>query len=239
MNPATSNTVTTAARDTFYAAAVAGLRALDAAETSPRRFGRDADARWTSFKGTLTDADRIDLLLRDAAVTWGTAFSPAESFALFGLAPDEPFGPDWKSLTPTTARRHLDAPAAPLTPTELAALIDIRPTPVEIPTISPSTRLIIAGGSALIAVANAFAAQQGLSWSDQVLVVATTPAHRQLAGLLALFTGSSARTRLCTPGDDLRAILKTAGFAQVDVAVVSPDAEPPCAEFARRAAGVV
>lgn len=35
-------------RDLFYA--VVGLRALDARERAPRRFGPDAEARWATFK---------------------------------------------------------------------------------------------------------------------------------------------------------------------------------------------
>jgi hypothetical protein len=34
-------------------------------------------------------------LLRDAAGTWGAAFSLSECFGFFGLADDEPFEPDW------------------------------------------------------------------------------------------------------------------------------------------------
>lgn len=54
-------------RSAFYGAAVLGLRALDAGETTPRRFGADAEARWTQFAGALGAGDRIDILLRDAA----------------------------------------------------------------------------------------------------------------------------------------------------------------------------
>ncbi len=229
--------VSPANRDAFYAAAVAGLRALDA--RAPRRFGPDADIRWSAFKGALTDADRIDMLLRDAAVTWGSAFSPAEVFGLFGLAPDEPFGPDWQPLASSTARRMLQDPSSGATPGSLARLLGITPQPVALPSLSASTRLAVAGGAALVAVAEAFAAKPGLSWSDQVLAVATEPAHRQLAGQLAIVVGSSGRTRLTRPGDDLRATLKDAGFTQIDAAVVSPDTEPACAAFARRCAGVV
>lgn len=109
---------------------------------------------------------------------------------------------------------------------------------IQVPTITPSTRVAIAGGAALVAVAQEFVHRQNLSWSDQVLAVAMKPVHRQLAGLLAIFAGAAARTRLSFPADDLRATLKGAGFAQVDVAVVSPDAEAACADFARHAAGV-
>jgi hypothetical protein len=229
-------------RDRFYAAALAGLRALDRRERAPRRFGPDADTRWAAFKGSLTESDRVDILLRDAAVTWGAAFSPAEVFGLFGLAPDEAFGPDWHPLGKAVARRLLVDPAAvsaSATPRALATLLAVEPgPPVAVPPLSASTRLAVAGGAALIAVAEAFAAKADLSWSDQVLAVATKPAHRQLAGLLAVVTGSAARTRLTRPGDDLRAVVKAAGFTQLDVAVVSADAEVACADFARRAAGV-
>lgn len=225
-------------RETFYAAAVAGLRALDARERAPRRFGPDADTRWTSFKGALTEADRIDFLLRDAAVTWGAAFSPAETFGLFGLAPDEPFGPDWQPLGNQAARRYLEGNGSAAELDDLAKLLGIESHKVDVPSVSASTRLAVAGGAALIVVAKKFAADQALSWSDQVLAIATSPAHRQLASLLAIFTGSPSRTRLTRPGDDLRATIKAAGFAQLDTAVTSPDAESDCADFARRAAGV-
>jgi hypothetical protein len=231
-------TVTPKDADRFYAAAVAGLRALDRRERTARRFGPDADTRWASFKGSLTEADRIDILLRDAAVTWGVGFSPAQAFDSFGLADDEPFGPDWESLTTATARRYLESSAAIGTSEELGTLMGVSPVPLQLPTITPSTRLAVAGGAALIALARVFEGRRELSWSDQVLAIAETPTHRQLAGLLAAFVGSTGRTRLIRPADDLRAALKAAGFAQLDVAVVSPDAEPTCGDFARRAAGV-
>jgi hypothetical protein len=226
-------------RESFYAAALVGLRALDLRERTPRRFGPDADARWASFKGALTDADRIDWLLRDASVTWGAAFSPAEAFGLFGLAPDEPFGPDWQPMNAAAARRCLGTDAASPDPDELAGLLGIRDDAVEVPALTPSTRLSVAGGAALLAAARRFVGRADLSWSDQVLAVATRPAHRQFAALLAIVTGAVARTRLTRPGSDLREALKAAGFAQIDVAVVSRDAEPECADFARGAAGVV
>jgi hypothetical protein len=229
--------VATKDRDIFYAAAVAGLRVLDSRERS-RRFGPDADTRWASFKGALNGSDRLDFLLHDAAVTWGVAFSPAETFRLFGLAPDEPFGPDWQPVSAATARRYLDADMNVSDPAELGRLMNVESSVIQLPTITAATRLAVAGGAALVAVAQVFVTRQELSWSDQVLAVATQPVHRQLAGLLAVFTGAAARTRLSLPGNDVRATLKEAAFAQIDVAVVSPDAEPACADFARRAAGV-
>lgn len=232
-----STPITSQQRDAFYAAAVAGLRCLDSRERAPRRFGADADARWTSFKGALTESDRIDFLLRDAAVTWGAAFSPAMTFQLFGLAPDEPFGPDWQPAGSTAARRFLADVPSFSEPTDIARLLGIEIQAVTVPALTASTHLAVAGGAALVAVAQAFMREPGLSWSDQVLAIATTPAHRQLAALLAIIVGSPATTRLTSPVDEIRTILKDAGFTQVDASIVSTDAEPDCAIFARRAAG--
>ena len=93
-----TTTVSSQDRSVFYGAAVLGLRALDARGPTARRFGSEADARWTQFAGALGAGDRLDILLRDAARTWGAAFSPSECFGFFGLADDEPFGPDWGGI---------------------------------------------------------------------------------------------------------------------------------------------
>ncbi len=121
--------VTTKERDAFYAGAIAGMRVLDPRKRSPRRVGKDADSRWASFRGALSHADRIDFLLRDAAVTWGVAFSPAAAFGLFSLAPDEPFRPDWQSLTTSAAQAHLESEEIASTPAEIGKLLGIEPDP--------------------------------------------------------------------------------------------------------------
>jgi hypothetical protein len=222
------------AREAFYGAAVVGLRALDAREQTPRRFGAEANARWEQFRGSLGPADRIDILLRDAAVTWGVSFSPALAFGLFGLADDEPFGPDWRGITDDRAKRLL----ADATATDLATAareLGVKPLSVQVPSLTTSTRVIVAGGAAILAVAEAFKATPALSWADQVVVVATGAPHRQLAGLAAVAINAQRKTALVRPGENVAEILRSVSIPQVDAVVVSPDAEPEAAQFAQRA----
>lgn len=232
-------------RAAFYGAAVLGLRALDARETTARRFGRDAEARWTQFAGALGAGDRVDILLRDAAGTWGAAFSPSECFGFFGLADDEPFGPDWGGIDDASAKRLLAEPSSesgfaseaggPATLDHVAYGLGVKAGSVPVPAVTPSTKLVVAGGTAIVSVAKVFAENKALSWTDQVVVVADKAAWRQLAGLAAVLLGARGRTALVRPseGDKLR----TLGFAHLDAAVVSPDAEPEAAELARKAGG--
>lgn len=228
-------------RTAFYGAAVLGLRALDARESTPRRFGSDAEVRWRQFAGALGPGDRIDILLRDAAGTWGAAFSPSECFGFFGLADDEPFGPDWGGLDDSTAKRLLDEPDAPATLDRLALGLGVEQTDVPVPYLSPSTKLLVAGGAAIVAVAKVFARDQeearALSWTDQVVVVADRGSFRQLAGLAAVVLGARGRTALVRTTEGAETGLRAAGFGHLDAVLVSPDAEPEAAEFARSAGG--
>ncbi len=218
-------------RSAFYSAAVLGLRALDVRESTARRFGADAEARWKQFAGALGAGDRIDILLRDAAGTWGAAFSPSECFGFFGLADDEPFGPDWSGIDESTARALLaDSSAASLD--GVAAALGVEVTPVDVPPLAPSTRVVVAGGAACVAVAKAFADDRSLSWTDQVVVVANHGGFRQLAGLAAVVLGARGRTVLVRPTVDVAEVLHALGFAHLDVAIVSPDAEPDAAKVA-------
>lgn len=229
-----TGTLTFEQRSAFYNAAVLGLRALDARETTARRFGADAEARWAQFAGALGPGDRLDILLRDAAGTWGSAFSPSECFDLFGLADDEPFGPDWDGIDGAAARRLLTDESDAVTLDQVASALGVKPTPVAAPPLTPSTKLVVAGGAAIVAVASAFADNRALSWTDQVVVVAVMPAFRQLAGLGAVLLGARGRTALVHPTGDADGVLRSAGFAHLDAAVVSPDAEPEAAELAQK-----
>lgn len=232
-----TTTPTVQERDVFYAAAVLGLQALDSRERAPRRFGADADARWSQFAGALGAGDRLEILLRDAAGTWGSAFSPSECFGFFGLADDEPFGPDWVGITDHVAKRLFSEPEAPATLEHVAYLLGVKGTVVPVPPITPSTKLVVAGGTALVSVAQVFGDNRALSWTDQVAVVAARPEWRQLAGLAAVLLGARGRTALVRPTDGADGTLRAAGFAHIDAAVVSPDAEPETAELARKVGG--
>jgi hypothetical protein len=224
-------------RSAFYGAAVIGLRALDARESTPRRFGPDAEARWTQCAGALGAGDRIDILLRDAAGTWGAAFSPSECFGFFGLADDEPFGPDWVGIEDYAAKRLLAEPDSPTTLEHVGSGLGVEAASVPVPPVTPSTKLIVAGGTAIVSVAKVFARNRGLSWTDQVVVVAHKAAWRQFAGLAAVLLGARGRTALIRPTEAAKSGLRNAGFAHLDAPVVSPDAEPEAAELARKLGG--
>jgi hypothetical protein len=218
----------------FYRAAVLGLRALDARETTPRRFGSDAETRWAQLAGALGAGDRIDILLRDAAGTWGAAFSPSECFGFFGLAADEPFGPDWGGIDDASAKRLLVEPDAP-TLDRVARELGAKVGSVPVPSVTTSTKLVVAGGTAIVSVAKVFAENNALSWTDQVVVVADKATWRQLAGLASVLLGARGRTALvrATEADKLRSL----GFAHLDAAVVSPDAEQEAAELTQQVGG--
>ena len=229
-----SSPLTPQALSAFYGAAVLGLRALDARESTPRRFGSDAEARWKQFAGALGAGDRVDILLRDATGTWGAAFSPSECFGFFGLADDEPFGPDWSGIDDKTAKLLLADLDAPATLEYIADGLGVKAASIPVPPITSSTKLVVAGGTAIVSVAKAFTANKALSWTDQVVVVADKPAWRQLAGLAAVLLGARGRTTLVRPAEGAESVLRAAGFAHIDAAVVSPDAEPEAAELARK-----
>lgn len=211
-------------RESFYAAALVGLQALESRERSPRRFGADADARWEGFSGHLDQADRIDLLVRDVAVTWPAAFSPAVVFQLPYLADDEPFGPDWRGLTLDQARRLWSSVSPPVELSTVARVLGLRELVVPCPDLEPATRLVVAGASAVLNVGRQFEIRTELSWPDQVLVIAEKPENRQLAGLVAPIIGAKAPTKLTAPAEDVAAALKATGFMAGGVAVVSEEA---------------
>jgi hypothetical protein len=192
----------------FYVAAFAGLRFVEVRRPTGRRFGAEADARWAGFRGDLTTADRLDLLLRDADAEWPGAFGARSVFAERAVAEDDAFGPAWVSLEPVDAEeiwRSTLATREP--PRDLEGLLsawtaawDAALAPFAVGEITTVERLVVAGPSAIAATLRAFAGRTDLAWSEQVTVVATPPAHRQLAALGTAALNTTKPTNLFTHG---------------------------------------
>lgn len=195
-------------RAAFYRASLVALRFCDAREGRSRRFGADADAVWSGFAGDMGASERIDLLLRDADAQWAQAFAPRVVFGLAGLADDEPFGAAWASLEPAIGEELWKAIGATPVGKDVAELTDTAARawghtflPVTVPDLTATTRLIVAGASAIAATARMFARGPTLAWSDQVLVVAGWPFERHLAALAAPILGANHPTNLVRPGE--------------------------------------
>jgi hypothetical protein len=201
-------------KQSFYRTALLGLLAQEHHAPTKRRFGPDADAAWSIFHGHLDAADRIDLLLRDAAVKHPAAFAPRTVFSgdpttsgdynPTDLPDDEPFGPGWQSpFGPDTGRQlwarcleHQDA-----TPNELWQLAVEAwgiTTDAQGADIAPdaATRVLVIGAPAIAALVPHFLGNADLDWGRQVLAVASTPAGSQLAGVAPLLVGSPTPARV-------------------------------------------
>ena len=204
----------------YYSAAVMGLRALEANENRGLRFSPEADARWARFCGQLHTGDRLQMMLRDASAAWGTAFAAARIFPRQGVALDEPFGAAWPTPSPEDAQAYLDVTEPPSL-TRCAELLGITPAALELPELRPTAQFMVAGGAAILALALAFAERDDLDWSRQITVVANTPAHRQLAGLAAVFTHAVKPCATLYASD--------ARFDPRATPICTPDADPACA----------
>jgi hypothetical protein len=217
----------------FYRAAHLGLRVLDGRGVR-RRFGAEADGRWQQFRGDMTNADRLDLLIKDAATIAPLAFAPRDVFALPGLSTEDPFGTQWPGARPGLGgalfREDTDAPA------DAVAAFDAAVTlwgqrldafdAATLPRILPSTRLVVGGLAALRAVVAHFAAHRGsLDLADQVLLVADRPVERQLFGLATVFLATPGKARAVTPEVDVVKV-RAMGVARLDARVISDDASP-------------
>jgi len=213
-------------QERYVEAALRLLQFVEARRPTGRRFGPDADARWASFRGDLRTADRIELLIRDADTEWPGAFGARTVYDLRAVAEDEPFGAAWPGLDPVAAEelwRRIRGEAAPAAPSEacraLAAVwgLPLRPHPLE--PIAATDRLIVAGPSAIAAAIDAFSTGTALDWADQVIVIATPPAHRQLAAAAIALVNATRPSRILAATDDLA---PPAGARRV----VSDDADP-------------
>lgn len=220
-------------RSSFYATALAALRFVEQRRPTGRRFGPEADARWSGFRGDLTTADRIDLLLRDADAEWPGAFGARTSFARAGVANDDAFGIGWEPLEPIEAEdlwRRSCALAVPTWDALVRAWAEawgVATSAYPLGAPRAAERLVVAGPSAVASVVHAFEGRHDLAWSEHVVVVASGPSHRQLAALAVAALGSA------KPG----AIVTSGAEGLVGRPVVSPDASPEDAATASRSAG--
>jgi len=71
-----------------------------------------------------------------------------------------------------------------------------RPTKRRFGPIGAADKLVVVGPSAIAGAIDAFSRGTDFDWNDQVFVVATSPAHRQLAILGAALVNASKATRL-------------------------------------------
>ncbi len=185
----------TAERAAYYQAALRCLQFVEMRKPTGRRFGPDADARWSQFQGELTTSDRIDLLLRDADTEWPGAFGARTVFGLRAVAEDEAFGADWEPLEPVDAEEiWRGLPEAPQRVGDVLnacaqawALGTLKVIPGD---VSATDKLIVAGPSAISTLVSVFSEGSDLDWADQVVVIASPPGHRQLAALATALLGS-------------------------------------------------
>lgn len=189
----------------YYQAALSALRFMEARQPTGRRFGADADARWSSFRGDLTTADRMDLLIRDADAQWPASLGARTVFAKAGVAEDDPFGADWEPLDPVEAEELWRATTQADPPESLRATLEaaarawnLTLSPFNPGSIAAADKLLLVGPSAIAGTIEAFAEASDLDWADQVTVLATPPPHRQLAGLGGALLNAIKATHIVT-----------------------------------------
>lgn len=216
----------------YMDAALRLLQYVEGRRPTGRRFGADADARWTSFRGDLETVDRIELMIRDADAEWPGGFGARAVFAMQGVAEDEPFGSQWEGLDPVAAEelwRRVKADPAPTTVAAALASIasawGVTLTAQRSEPVAPTDRLVVVGPSAIVTTIQAFAAGAALDWAEQVIVVASAPVARQLAGAAAALLNASRPAAVVAAADSWPALKRGARL------VASPDAEP--ADLAR------
>jgi hypothetical protein len=207
----------------YYRGALSALRFCEQRRATGRRFGDDADNRWRLFRGELTTADRIDLLLRDADAEWPRAFGARAVFGLRAVAEDEAFGAEWEPLDSVDAEGIWRDIAAAEAPSDIdrglaaiAAAWELELAPHDIGAVSPTDRLIVCGPSAIAAAIGAFARGTDLAWATQVVCVATPPAHRHIAAAAAALLNLTRPTRLNTGLEGAR-LVSSADAAPADL----------------------
>lgn len=211
----------------YYEGALWALRFVEARRPTKRRFGAEADATWAAFRGDFGASARIDLLLRDADAQWPGAFGARTVFDLAAVAEDEAFGASWFPLEDVDAEelwRRLAAEKAPADLHEglahVAKAWGLPLAPIDIGTVSAADKLLVMGPSAIASTIETFARGRDLDWHEQVTILATPPAHRQLAAVGAALVNATKATRL------LNSTATRADLSPGIRLVASPDADP-------------
>jgi hypothetical protein len=216
----------------YYTAALSCLRFVEARRPTGRRFGGEADARWAGFRGDLTTADRLDLLLRDADAEWPGAFGARTVFAEVAVAEDESFGSAWPGLEPVDAEEVWRTTLASQEPRDVDSLLEawgrawgLSLASVDVGAFTTVDRLVVAGPSAIASTLRAFVGRDDLAWTEQVTIVATPPAHRQLASSATAVLNATKPTTVVTHGQ---------AHSLVGRAIIGADATVEDAAAARR-----
>ncbi len=215
----------------YYTAALRALHFVEARKATDRRFGSEADARWSAVKGHLETIDRLDVLIRDADAEWPGAFGARTVFGLRAVAEDDAFGADWEPLRANHAEElwRAQRDGAPLgSPRALldacAETWEFTLSTFDVGAIKPADKLVVVGPSAIAATIVAFADATGLDWNDQVSCVAAPPGHRQLAALAGPVLNLNRATELLSPELDADALADKKYAARR--VVISDDAAP-------------
>jgi hypothetical protein len=184
------------------------LQFVEGRRPTGRRFGPDAEARWSGFRGDLETVDRIDLMIRDADAEWPASFGARLVYGLPGVAEDEPFGSPWQGLDPVAAEelwRKVKSETAPATIGDaLWAIARAWGRDLEaykVGNVGANDRLVLVGAAAIAAAIEAFAAGTALDWCDQVTVVASAPAERQLAAAATALLNAQRPGRVLTAAE--------------------------------------
>lgn len=228
--------------ESFYRASVTALRLLDAREGRGLRFGAVADQSWKALGGELEPRDRLDWLMRDGAALHPPAFSARVIFELPGLTEDEPTGSDWpmapaalsvellreagKAATAGTLVTPDDLLAAASTSWRLSTSAPSSALLEQARAIGPADRVLVAGATALNALAAAAVDRRDLNLADQTLCIAATPAERHLFGLALLVSrGRARRAAIVSPGEGIVARAAVLGFTRFDRVLIADDAD--------------
>lgn len=222
----------------YYQAALRCLAFVEARHPTGRRFGPEADARWASFQGDLTTADRIDLLLRDADVEWPAAFGARSIFGLSALADDDPFGGNWPGLDAVDAETLWRATLTEVPPRspETAVAAIAAAWHLQLPFYDPgpitaTDRVLLVGPGAIAAAIAAFARSRDLDFAEQAVCLASLPAHRHLAAAAAAILNLSKPSALITAAAagayPHHTLLVSADAAAADLARLEPGRSAP------------